>query len=303
MGEGGHRVARAVDGIQLRRIAGLGLWLALLAACGPAETPRAELPPLRIAVEIDLEPGPPVDAARLAVLPPDLENGERRAWDLGPLLGERYYERGARLDVIDSGGTSVSFSEPSRRQDGRRPALVLNQKGEWFVELVEPDAETAHGRGGNRGRPAARTQRMTDVAQLRLFTPSGGVSRRRPRESNEVQVVMDGERVATWTPESLAKVPKLPIDRLSPRLQKAWGLREAVSTLPGPPKRVVRVGSSEGRSLEIPEELWKDAAQIPVMRLNQRGMIKLEWIDASGRRSSGPEVRGLTRVELARVTP
>jgi len=272
-------------------------------ACGPAapdaqEASSPDLPEIQIEVEIDLETRPPIDRARLAAGGPDLEDGERRAWDLGPLLGPPYYEAGARLDVIDSAGTSTSFAEPSRRQDGRRPALVLNQKSEWFVELVDPALpDEIHGRGGNRGRPATTTRRMVDVARLRIFTPSGGAARR-PADPGPTAVQFRGETIATWTAASLEDLPRLSPPERSRRLSKgAWSLRDLVAGL-GEGRRVARVVGPGEEAVEISASDWADPSRTPILRVNQRTELKLEWIEPSGRRAEGPEIRGITRIEL-----
>src|SRR5439155_16945324 len=66
----------------------------------PPPAPSAESSPaLRVTVEIDGAPQPPIDAAKLAAIPPDFKDDEHRAWRAGTLLGPQAARAGATITV------------------------------------------------------------------------------------------------------------------------------------------------------------------------------------------------------------
>ena len=141
-----------------------------------AEKKMPKLPPpprvepaesLRIAVEIDGQPAPPIDAARLRGLKPDFEDPERRAWLFGSVLGARARAPETAIAVTGDNEVTVVF----RRADGAEPVLALSRRGEIVAALVEANDPfpAYHGQGRRLRRPGDPTPRVGGVKQIRVY--------------------------------------------------------------------------------------------------------------------------------------
>jgi hypothetical protein len=130
----------------------------------PRPEPAASL---RIAVEIDGQPGPPIDAARLRGLKPDFEDAERRAWRLETLLGARARDPETSIAVTGDNDVTVVF----RRTTGTDPVLALSRRGEIVAALVEANDPfpSYHGQGRRLHRPGDPTPRVGGVKRIRVY--------------------------------------------------------------------------------------------------------------------------------------
>ena len=144
-----------------------GCLLVALAACGGEQKPEAaasakalaqvsQIPAgIRIEVEIDGEPAPPIDSALLRRVEPDFRSGARRSWKIERLVGPAAARPKHVLEVEDAEGVATAFPPGARRMG--EPVLSLDRRGELLVALRarEAAARAFHGRGGNRGRPGS----------------------------------------------------------------------------------------------------------------------------------------------------
>jgi hypothetical protein len=141
--------------------------LLALACTHPEQTAkRAPAANLKIHVEIDGQPLPTINAARLSGTP-DLEDEHRQAWKLARIVPEL---AGARQLVVEhSDRQRVVLPLDGDDRAAANIALVLNRKGEVVLAELNPaDPFPAfHGRGGNRGR-APGEKRIRDLEWLRL---------------------------------------------------------------------------------------------------------------------------------------
>jgi hypothetical protein len=160
------------------------LLLALsLVACGKSEPneskmmPKLAPPPnvdipadLKIEVEIDGQPAPAIDRARLLTTPPDFADDERRAWRLPTLLGPAV--AGAGTLIYASGPQDVSVELRTRRDDGMVGVIMISRRGDIVATMVDEKEPfpTFHGQGGRLGRPPDPLPRVMKVAKLRVQT-------------------------------------------------------------------------------------------------------------------------------------
>src|SRR5215207_7252816 len=90
---------------------------------GLNETKRMPKPPplddaaapsaLSIAVEVDGQAAPAIDAARLDATAPDFTDHERRAWRLETLLGDAARREGAVMSVTGEKGLTIQLDRSS----------------------------------------------------------------------------------------------------------------------------------------------------------------------------------------------
>jgi hypothetical protein len=123
---------------------------------------------LRIAVEIDGNEAPPIDAARLAALKPEFEDADHRAWRLATLIGSAAQTH-AVIAVTGENDVTVQFRRPASERDPQ-PVLALTRRGELVAALVEPgDPFPAyHGQGRRLRRPGDPLPRIAGVKKIRV---------------------------------------------------------------------------------------------------------------------------------------
>ncbi len=287
-----------------------------LGACGgeqkpaagtSAETPAraSEIPAgIRIEVEIDGEPAPPIDSALLRRVEPDFRTGARRSWKIERLVGPAAARPKNVLEVENAEGVATVFPPAARRM--WEPVLSLNRRGDLLVALRAREAATRafHGRGGNRGRPGSPRRQIRDVAKLKLYERERGRAfapgQRRRGGDAAVGVFVDGERTASWRASDLSTVEKLPAVAGSSgrRAREAWSLHTIIRTLIGPDEVVSALQGRDGGALELDPADWSNADKVPVLRLNRRGEFKFEWHTPAGRRLPGAGVRGVSEIHL-----
>ncbi len=138
--------------------------------------PDLDLPKdLRIAVEIDGQPGPAIDAARLAAVAPDFADAERRAWRFESLLGPAVAKEGTTVYAI--GARDLSVELRPRTADGLVGVLMVSRRGDVIALMVEEKQPfpTFHGQGGRLGRPPGEGDgeplpRVSKVQKLRVVS-------------------------------------------------------------------------------------------------------------------------------------
>src|SRR6185436_304687 len=117
---------------------------------------------LRIAVEIDGQERPVIDAAFLAARAPDFADSERRAWRIDSLLGAPAQREGAVIAVTGEHGLTIELGRGDDAGAGPVPVLTVSRRGEVLAAMVESTDPFPpyHGRGGRLGRPGDRLPRI-----------------------------------------------------------------------------------------------------------------------------------------------
>ena len=140
----------------------------------PPPPPHVEVPAtVRITVEVDGEAAPPIDAERLASLPPDFQDEERRAWRLARVLGAPAERPGATIAVRGEKGPAVLMG-PAAAPGEPEPVLALSRRGMLIATTLAPNAPFPdfHGRGGQLGRGGDPLPRIEGVTHIRVSTAS-----------------------------------------------------------------------------------------------------------------------------------
>jgi len=133
--------------------------------------PRAQVPAgLKIDVEIDGQPAPPIDAARLASVKPDFEDAERRAWRLPSLLGPASARPGAVAAVTGDKDVTVILRQPKGAQDPT-PVLAETRRGGVVAAMLAPGDPfpSYHGQGRRLARPGDPAPRISGVTRIRIY--------------------------------------------------------------------------------------------------------------------------------------
>lgn len=162
----------------------LSLVIALLLGCSasgddagarrtPAPPPPEESPlptDLSIPVTIDGLEASPLTTARLAALPPDFVDRERRAWKMVRLI--EGLAAGAEITAVSREGIAVTMRQPGRASDPQ-PVLFVTRRGEAVATQVDPAQPFPefHGQGGRLRRPGDSTPRVSPVVRLEVTRP------------------------------------------------------------------------------------------------------------------------------------
>jgi hypothetical protein len=122
---------------------------------------------LRIEVEIDGQPSPPIDAARLDATPPDFAEHDRRAWRIETLLGEVARREGAVITVTGEKGLRIQLDR-SGVEGAPIAVLAMSRRGEVLAAMVDPDQPfpAYHGHGGRLGRRGDPLPRIGGVTRI-----------------------------------------------------------------------------------------------------------------------------------------
>lgn len=271
---------------------------------------------LHVDVEVDGAPAAAVDAARLASLKPDFADDEHRAWRIATLVGPAAKRPGAVIAAVGDKGLSLEMHAPAAPTDPI-PVLSLNRRGDVLVGLVSPDDPFPdfHGKGGRLSRPGDPLPRLASPTRLRVYLASaapassgagtgdgggggngGGADTQ--ATAAPLRVVVAGRPPTSWTAADFAAVPRLTI-HADNSAKDAWSLRDIAHKLVGPKARVTIAVDGDGTRERIAPRDWADASKTPVLRINRRGMYKIEWVDKDGNMLQDDDVRDVRSVELS----
>jgi len=316
----------------MRNRRGWMLALPLALACGcskPSDTTDAKRSPkpppsasveipsaLHIDVEIDGRPAPAIDGARLAATKPDFSDDDHRAWRITTLVGGPATRPGVVISAIADGGVALDIPAGSGPAD---PAAVLslNRRGEIIVGLVTPDAPFPdfHGKGGRLARPGDPLPHLASPTKIRIAVAAGapdasvtgtgtgggggnGGGAQTTGDVAPLKVVIPGAAASSWTPDALASVPRFTV-HADGSDKDAWSLRDVAHKLVGPKAHVTAAIDGEGTRSSIKPKDWADAKKTPVLRINRRGMYKIEWVDDHGNMTTDDDVRDVRVVEVS----
>jgi hypothetical protein len=306
---------------------------ALLAAAGcskpsdSTEAKRTPRPPpaasisipaaLHIDVEVDGAPAAAVDAARLASLKPDFSDDEHRAWRIATLVGPAATRPGAVIAAVGDKGLSLEMHAASAATDPI-PVLSLNRRGDVLVGLVAPDDPFPdfHGKGGRLSRPGDPLPRLASPIMLRVYVAATATAPASSAAGNgngggggtgggadaqataaPLRVVIAGRPPTSWTAADFAAVPRFTV-HADNAARDAWSLRDIAHKLVGPKARVTLAVDGDGTRDRIAPQDWGDTRKTPVLRINRRGMYKIEWVDKDGNMLEDDDVRDVRSLEL-----
>ncbi|HEY8086681.1 MAG TPA: hypothetical protein VIF09_02520 [Polyangiaceae bacterium] len=313
----------------LRTIALAALLLA--AACSrPSESTDAKRSPkpppsasvavpasLHIDVEVDGTPVAPIDAARLEGVKPDFNDDDHRAWRLATLVGPAAARPGVVIAAVADQGVSLEL-RPTGAATDPTPVLELNRRGEVVVTMMSPGEPFPefHGKGGRLNRPGDPAPRVMSPTKLRVSvagasaaasstvgTGTNGGAGKGGGESasgnaQPLKVVITGGTPTTWTPDAFAPVKRFTIHSDGSE-KDAWSLRDIAHQLVGPKARVLGAVDGGGTKARIAGKDWADAKKTPVLRINRRGMYKIEWVDKDGNMTNDDDVRDVKTIEVS----
>lgn len=120
-----------------------------------------------------------------------------------------------------------------------------------------------------------------------------------PREAlAQLAFEVDGE-ARTMDADAFAMLATVGVtDDPSRGPRDGWNLRDIVTALAGESARLIKVRDQDDAVAEVPTEVWSDAARVPVLRLNRRGVFKLSWAANDGSTAEGPVVRGVKQLVI-----
>ena len=249
---------------------------------------------ISIPVTVDGAPAPALDTAWLSRTKPHFrDSNDRRAWKLSVLVGPVVDAPGTLVEVESDGGPAAEL----RVAEGSVPVATMNKSGELVVKLADPvnPFPNYHGRGGNRGRSGDH-ERVRAVTAIRVTT-GGATSAAGGDRTLRVEVA--GKEPATWSAAELGKLERVTFTSRDGEKTSGYSLRALARAAAGVGARVSAVDAGSG-SVAIDEKAWDDGSKTPVLRVNARGELKLDWAGADGSRADGPEAHG---VHAVRVVP
>jgi hypothetical protein len=220
--------------------------------------------------------------ARLQKMTPSSDDGHRRAYPLANFFGWLYAQPDIALEVEDRSGRAARFERPSTDPEGRELLLLVDREG---------TAQVA--RRGHGGRPSdVAGDQKAAVRKLRLVAIAPAVAA--PPPHVELALDVDGKSRTPWR---LADLGPATVEMVGDGGTKrnGWSLRELVARRIDRRARVVAVVAAEG-TVEISAQDWNDGARLPVLRLNRRNALRLQWMAVDGTAAIGPgarDVRGL----------
>jgi hypothetical protein len=316
---------------RLRTLAFAALLLA--AGCSrlsdSTDTKRSPKPPpsasvavpasLHIDVEVDGTPAAPIDAARLEAVKPDFSDDDHRAWRLTTLVGPAAARPGVVIAAVADQGVALEL-RPTGAATDPAPVLELNRRGEVVVTMMSPGEPFPefHGKGGRLNRPGDPAPRVMSPTKLRVSVAAAGTTaaasstvgtgtnggegkgggERASASAQPLKVVITGGTPTTWAPDAFAPVKRFTIHSDGSD-KDAWSLRDIVHQLVGPKARVLGAVDGDGTKARIAPKDWADAKKTPVLRINRRGMYKIEWVDKDGNMTNDDDVRDVKSIEVA----
>lgn len=291
--------------------------VALLTACPKGDPNDAQLMPkpppppvasiphdLRIPVEIDGKPGPPIQADTLSARKPDFQDQDHRAWLIAPLLGASASREDARITI--AGEKDFEITMPSASKDGDLVAvLMLSRRGEMTAALVSPSDPFPpfHGRGRRLNRGGDPLPRVSkSIARIVVTygaTPTQARAEERPQvgEVRPLRVIAGGKELEPWTVEKLGTVARKGLVS-GDAARESWSLRDLVRALVGPDARLVAVAGAGHRRLQIDPKAWADPQKTPTLRVNRQGLFKFQWVGDRNVLPAEAELRNVRVIEV-----
>jgi hypothetical protein len=271
---------------------------------------------LHVEVEIDGTPAPAIDASRLGAVHPSFTDDDHRAWRLGAVIGPAADRPGVVISAMGDKGVALEL-HGGTGPAGPVPVLELNRRGEVVVALVTPDDPFPefHGKGGRLNRPGDPLPHVSSPTRLRVYvagtspvdsgtvgTGTGGGAgngggSQATSNAAVLKVVITGGTPKTWSPDAFASIQRFTIHSDGSE-KDAWSLRDIAHQLVGPKARVVGAVDGDGTRAKIQPKDWADPRKTPVLRINRRGMYKIEWVDKDGNMTNDDDVRDVKSVEV-----
>jgi NAD(P)-dependent dehydrogenase (short-subunit alcohol dehydrogenase family) len=124
----------------------------------------------------------------------------------------------------------------------------------------------------------------------------------RGRDDASLTVTFADGRVARWTSADLERVAQREREPTERGDVSAWSLRDVVATLVDKDARVDVIANGAGETSTISTAAWLDVQRAPVLRANQRGLWKFDWIDATTKQPMRDgRLRNVTALRIAAV--
>jgi len=258
---------------------------------------------LIIPVDIDGVRVEPISYEKLKEINPHYQDSDRSAWRLTEVLGEAFQRRGGVVEAMGLSGVGIRMRTQTSDKSAQ-PVLFLTRRGDIIATSIDPadPFPQFHGRGGRLRRPGDPHPRISPVTRLRVTL--GETKNNRKREQSHsffallgMEVRIDEKR-SRVNKKVLLSLPALSIQGDAGDKRTAWSVRDLTTTMAGGAGRVVAIIGRNGKRVKVLKSVWEDKSQTPVLRVNQRGLIKFHWIGKNGEPIEEGQVRGVVAVEM-----
>lgn len=236
-------------------------------------------PGVSIAIEVDGTAREPVDSVRLSKRSPERRYEGWRLWRLAPLIGVDLAGAVVILDHAD--GKLGGFSLPPAAT-GVESWFAADAKGRAAIIVASSSAEPL---------PALDVvDGFASLTKIRVTTRAGRSISAAKARSNGTEVAnlsisfADGSSTQ-WTMADLQRVParqRIPTERGD---VPGWSLRDIAAALVDRTARVGSIANAQGEASTISAPDWSDSKRTPILRVNQRGSWKFDWIDSATKSS------------------
>lgn len=128
----------------------------------------------RLEVTVDGVAAPALDAVRLAAVPAEFADADRRAWRLSQLV-PAFDRPGVVIEARGVDGPALALDYPAS-PTAVVPVLVLTRRGEFVASVIDPahPFPAYHGQGGQLGRSGDPMPRLTGVRRFQVVTRAAG---------------------------------------------------------------------------------------------------------------------------------
>lgn len=250
-------------------------------ACKRAEVPEG----VQISVNVDGKDAKPITTELLRAVKPSYTSGDRRAWTLESLVGPYAKADNRGLDMEEQSGIKTSLRWETAK--GQFPVLAMNKRGDMFFVLMR-SGEEIPGHGGSRSKGEDAPRRIKQVRVIQSHRKSGAAvlslleSGQEPKKLSQDDLEMVGTVITEGDEEE----------------RPAWPVREVLKRYAGSAS-LAEVKTTDGETVTVSAADWADAAKVPVLRVNRRGLVKFFWVTPSGGRiESLPSLKGVAELSL-----
>jgi len=247
-----------------------------------------------VSVEVDGVVQAPLDAAGLAKWTPERRHARWRLWRLARLIDVDLAGAALVLDYAD--GTRGGFAAP---QPGAAADvwLAADDEGRAALVLAAPSAQRLPSLD-----VAAASARFTGI-RITTATRRSALTRRDAGcDDVSLSITFADGRVAKWTSADLERVAQREREPTERGDVPAWSLRDVVATFVDKDARVAAIANAAGETSTISTAAWLDLQRAPVLRANQRGLWKFDWIDATTKQPMRDgRLRNVTALRIASV--